>query len=1188
MKAVGSQFRARVLGTTALVALGGLTLGTGSAGAACSNSTPAAGETVTCSGAVVDPVETVAAGVTVILDSTADFNINDIYAIGLGDDGTVTLNGDAGSSAQIYAASSEVVGIEGRENLSVTLNAASQVVASGIDSAIGIYGRSGSRIELNGTSSVAADAPLGYYAAGILLDGDGSTVTLNNQSAVLGYGAEDAAGLLVNGDGNTFVLNDEAGILAIVTNSGVPGEALGIAMIGDDNSVSLNGDNTIIASVDDGFAEYAAGIFTIGRDTVITLNETSQVSAGLGNGAVVYAMGGILAGGPGARTITLNDAASVQVGAYDSFGYLALGIGFGNVAYVGAGGTLTLNDTSRVNVAAISSSAYVAGGVVANANDANIVLNATSAIDVYLDDSLVPFTTGLWAMGDDNLLTLNDASGVSVTLYDSQSFIVSAAGVGDIPGIGVPGTGGTLTLNGTARLDLGIVLSDATAAFAALALTDDATIVLNGASSANTYVTDSSEVDYAGGVYATGDGNTILLNDSASVDVAVTPNVTVNVGLSGIGVRGDNNDIVMNGSASVTLDGFSSGYVAAGVMLAGTGNTLTLNGNATIDVTPSVYAHGVSLGGGTGNAVVLNGNASIAGSGRGIYARNEADLTILLGQGTSVSGATGIQTSNATGADIRVAGEVTGTFVGIVLSGDGNTLTLDTGASVEGGIYAFAGENTLALSGEGELGTITVGFSHLNVDATGIWNLSGILALDDTFGPGAATLNSGTTLVNGVLQAPGGVTVGADGTLGGGGTIIGDVVNFGTLAPGNSPGTLAVTGDFDFGAGSVFEVEADATATDLLTATNDITIDPSSTVNIQFLGGVDGFDATILTAGNTLTGTFGAVTGGAGALTYTPTTVSLLAMRPTSLNGALTGGLEAGFAFLDALTGQARHGLGGAGRLWATGIAEDGKRNADGTGGAFDSKTHGGAFGGDVYSEGAASIGVAAGYLDSSIDASGGGSSTDIRGFHLGAYGSWSMGNGFVTGALGGSWQDQKTDRRVLAGGLATASASPDAWSVGAGLVAGHAFPLEGNWTLTPLAHLAYQRLERDGYSETGGGTAAIGVGSQTAETLRAGFGAELGVEIRDPNASWSVRPALRAGIGREMQLGDATVGGSFLSTGAPFTATLDTRDQTVLTGGVGIDVEIGNGISGFLSWDGRSGDAGSSSAFTIGARLTW
>ena len=384
-------------------------------------------------------------------------------------------------------------------------------------------------------------------------------------------------------------------------------------------------------------------------------------------------------------------------------------------------------------------------------------------------------------------------------------------------------------------------------------------------------------------------------------------------------------------------------------------------------------------------------------------------------------------------------------------------------------------------------------------------------------------------------------------------------------------------------------MEADATGADLLIATNDVNIDPASTLHISHLAGVDGFDATIVIAGNAVNGTFGSVTGGAGALTYTPTTVSLLAMRPTSINGALVAGAQGGFAFLDALNGQARHGIGGAGRIWTTGIGEDGRRKSDGIGGAFDSKTYGGVFGGDVYSTGAASFGIAAGYLDTVAKTAGGGSSVVHRG--LAPRRLWFVGRR--------QWFRHRRDRRRIPdpGRIPRRSRrrrpgdrnrQPDAWSAGAGLVAGHAFPLEGNWMLTPTAHIAYQRLERDGYSETGGGTAAIRVGGQTAETLKAGIGAELGVEIGDPNARWSVRPVLRAGIGREMQLGDTTVGGAFLSTGAPFTATLDSRDQTVLTGGAGVDVAVGNGISGFLSWNGSNGEAGSTGAFTLGARLTW
>ncbi|MBX3493714.1 MAG: autotransporter domain-containing protein [Parvibaculum sp.] len=1188
MKLINSRLRARALGTTALVALGGLMLGANPADAACTSSAPLAGETVTCSGAVVDPVITGAAGVTVNLDPTADFNINDIYAIRLGNDGTVTLNGNAGSSARIYAIENDVVGIEGDDGLTVTLNADSQISIYGNDGALGIDGGSGSSVVLNGTSGLNV-VGMSDYGVGIALEGPDSTVTLNGQSFVRTYSHDISIGIAVNGGGNTVTLNDSAYARGTSFYSLTDGMALGVAASGDGDTITLNGDSMVAARTIGDVADYAAGIFSIGADTVITLNGASEVRADIDN-SFVYATGGMLVGGSGERTVTLNGASRVAVDFYDSTGYLALGIGFGNVAYPGGGGTLTLNGASRVDVDIEASNLYIAGGVVANSNDANIVLNNTSAIGVYLDDSSVFAATGLWAFGDDNMLTLNGASGVSLALYGSQSVIAAAAGLGDLLGVGpgFGGTGGTLTLNGTAQIGLEIDASDATAAFAALAFTDDATIVLNGASAATTYITDST-VEYAGGIYALGDGNTIVLNDFASVDVTVMPSADVTDFLSGIGVRGDGNDIVMNGASSVTLNGVSNAYAAAGVLLFGTGNTLTLNGNATVDVTPSVYAHGVYIYGGDGNTVVLNGSASVlGGSGSGIHAYDATGVTIALGRDASVSGAVGIHLDDTDDSNIRVAGAVAGTFAGIVIDGDNNTLTLDTGAAVAGGIYAN-GDNALELQGAGELDTLVAGFGNLAVNATGAWNLSNTLVLDDTFGPGAATLNSGATLVNGLLIAPGGVAVGAGATLGGNGVVVGDVVNFGTLSPGNSPGVLFVFGDFDFAAGSAFLLEADATGADLLIATNDVNIDPASTLHISHLAGVDGFDATIVIAGNAVNGTFGSVTGGAGALTYTPTTVSLLAMRPTSINGALVAGAQAGFAFLDALNGQARHGIGGAGRIWTTGIGEDGRRKSDGIGGAFDSKTYGGVFGGDVYSTGAASFGIAAGYLDTVAKTAGGGSSVGIEAWHLGAYGSWGVGNGFVTGAIGGAFQTQDAYRAVLAGGgLATATASPDAWSAGAGLVAGHAFPLEGNWMLTPTAHIAYQRLERDGYSETGGGTAAIRVGGQTAETLKAGIGAELGVEIGDPNARWSVRPVLRAGIGREMQLGDTTVGGAFLSTGAPFTATLDSRDQTVLTGGAGVDVAVGNGISGFLSWNGSNGEAGSTGAFTLGARLTW
>jgi uncharacterized protein with beta-barrel porin domain len=62
--------------------------------------------------------------------------------------------------------------------------------------------------------------------------------------------------------------------------------------------------------------------------------------------------------------------------------------------------------------------------------------------------------------------------------------------------------------------------------------------------------------------------------------------------------------------------------------------------------------------------------------------------------------------------------------------------------------------------------------------------------------------------VNGSITSN--VTVGAGGTLGGNGIITGNVVTLSTLAPGNSIGTLSVSGNFTQAAGSTYQVEANA------------------------------------------------------------------------------------------------------------------------------------------------------------------------------------------------------------------------------------------------------------------------------------------------------------------------------------------------------------------------------------------
>ncbi|HTN61201.1 MAG TPA: autotransporter-associated beta strand repeat-containing protein, partial [Devosia sp.] len=88
---------------------------------------------------------------------------------------------------------------------------------------------------------------------------------------------------------------------------------------------------------------------------------------------------------------------------------------------------------------------------------------------------------------------------------------------------------------------------------------------------------------------------------------------------------------------------------------------------------------------------------------------------------------------------------------------------------------------------------------------------AGVLTLSGQSGgfTGQLAIDGGTLLVNGMLgSAASTLTVGALGILGGTGTVGGDAAVLGTLSPGNSPGTLTVSGDLVLGsdATSIFEL----------------------------------------------------------------------------------------------------------------------------------------------------------------------------------------------------------------------------------------------------------------------------------------------------------------------------------------------------------------------------------------------
>lgn len=101
------------------------------------------------------------------------------------------------------------------------------------------------------------------------------------------------------------------------------------------------------------------------------------------------------------------------------------------------------------------------------------------------------------------------------------------------------------------------------------------------------------------------------------------------------------------------------------------------------------------------------------------------------------------------------------------------------------------------------------------------------------------------------------VNIGDSCTLLGSGTIVGEVDIIGILAPGNSIGTLNVTGDCTLATGSEYELEVDNSGnSDLLAVTGDVTIEDGSTVKVVSTETITGNqDYTFITA-DSIAGTF--------------------------------------------------------------------------------------------------------------------------------------------------------------------------------------------------------------------------------------------------------------------------------------------------------------------------------------------
>ncbi|WP_245409162.1 autotransporter outer membrane beta-barrel domain-containing protein [Shinella sp. WSJ-2] len=377
----------------------------------------------------------------------------------------------------------------------------------------------------------------------------------------------------------------------------------------------------------------------------------------------------------------------------------------------------------------------------------------------------------------------------------------------------------------------------------------------------------------------------------------------------------NNGILAFNRADSVTFDGVISGNGA--VEKAGLGTTILTAGNS--------YTGGTTITAGTLQLGDGNTTGSILGdvANNGILAFNRSDNVIFSGL---ISGNGGIEQAG-TGkttltADNTSAGNTT-IARGTLQLGNGGTTGSVAGNVTNNGTLIFDRSNTLVFDGV------------ISGGGTMVKNGAGVLELTaNNSYLGATAVNSGTLLVNGDQSAATGLTtVNSGATLGGSGTLGGDVTiaDGAVLAPGNSPGTLTINGDLSLASGATLNYQfgeagvVGGALNDLVNVGGDLILDGTLNVSVSS-GGTFGsgiyrvfnYDGTLTDNGLEL-----------GTMPFGSDTILQTAVNH-QVNLINTAGLD--LSFWDGGAGLKNDGtINGGDGVWHVGGADDNWTEATGT-----------------------------------------------------------------------------------------------------------------------------------------------------------------------------------------------------------------------------------------------------------------
>ncbi|MBO9517395.1 MAG: autotransporter-associated beta strand repeat-containing protein [Porphyrobacter sp.] len=688
------------------------------------------------------------------------------------------------------------------------------------------------------SGAISGSGTLSQFGSGTLVLTGGSTFT---------GGTTIAAGTLQLGDGGST-----GSITGNVANSGIlrfdRSDRLTFdGAISGTGSIEQSGGGTTILTAANSYAGttvVSSGTLYVNGDQSAATGLSSVFSgarlggSGIVGGDVEIASGGTLAPGQSPGTLTINGNLALDSGSILDFEFGQSNVAGGSFNdLLNVGGDLALDGTLNVTVSAGGSFGVGVYRVITYAGvltDGGMTLGTVPAPDLYLQTSVA------------NQVNLVNTTGLTLNFWDGDA---GARNDGLITG----GTG--LWQSGNGNDNWTTVDGAINAPFS-----DEAFAVFSGSPGTVT-IDDSlgavtvSGLQFTVGGYLVGGDELRLLGPSAEIRVGDGSTVgagytaTIMSALTGTSqvLKSDLGTLILSGTNSYTGGTAINGGVleiAADSGLGDAAGGLSFDGGTLRIASSITMARATTLGPGGGTFEALGQtvqNGTIAGSG----SLNKAGGGVLLltadnsyAGGTTISAGT-LQLGNG-GTTGSILGDVTNngalvfersdaqTFGGAIsgpgtlTQGGAGTLILTAANSYAGGTTISAG--TLQLGAGGTSGSIVgsvanegtlifnrsddVSFAGL-ISGSGSLEQAGSGATELTAANsylGATTISAGTLKINGDQSGATGLTTAmSGGRLGGTGIVGGDVViaDGGTLAPGNSPGTLTINGSLTLSGGSL-------------------------------------------------------------------------------------------------------------------------------------------------------------------------------------------------------------------------------------------------------------------------------------------------------------------------------------------------------------------------------------------------